>query len=64
MLAGLVRVPSACDPIDHLSAGRLRQRHLLDRLVAAKVLSQPRTTLPGQRRWALGDLPKPAPVSG
>ena len=34
MLAGLVQAPSAYDPIDHLSAGRLRQRHVLDRLVA------------------------------
>ena len=39
MLAGLVQAPSAYDPIDHLSVGRLRQRHVLDRLVATKVLS-------------------------
>jgi membrane peptidoglycan carboxypeptidase len=39
MLAGLVQAPSAFDPIDHLSAGRLRQQHVLDRLVATKVLS-------------------------
>jgi len=39
MLAGLVQAPSAYDPIDHLSAGRLRQRHVLDRLVATKVLT-------------------------
>jgi membrane peptidoglycan carboxypeptidase len=39
MLAGLVQAPSAYDPIDHLSAGRLRQRHVLDRLVANHVLS-------------------------
>jgi penicillin-binding protein 1A len=39
MLAGLVQAPSAYDPIDHLSAGRQRQRHVLDRLVATKVLS-------------------------
>jgi membrane peptidoglycan carboxypeptidase len=39
MLAGLVQAPSAYDPIDHLSTGRLRQRHVLDRLVATKVLS-------------------------
>ena len=39
MLAGLVQAPSAYDPIDHLSAGRLRQRHVLDRLVATHVLS-------------------------
>src|ERR1035437_1478505 len=39
MLAGLVQAPSVYDPIDHLSVGRLRQRHVLDRLVATKVLS-------------------------
>ena len=39
MLAGLVQAPSAYDPIDHLSAGRLRQRHVLNRLVATHVLS-------------------------
>ena len=39
MLAGLVQAPSAYDPIDHLSTGRLRQRHVLNRLVATKVLS-------------------------
>jgi len=39
MLAGLVQAPSAYDPIDHLSAGRLRQRHVLNRLVATNVLS-------------------------
>ena len=40
MLAGLVQAPSAYDPIDHLSIGRLRQRHVLNRLVATKVLSR------------------------
>jgi membrane peptidoglycan carboxypeptidase len=39
MLAGLVQAPSAYDPIDHLSTGRLRQRHVLNRLVATNVLS-------------------------
>ena len=39
MLAGLVQAPSEYDPINHLSTGRLRQRHVLDRLVATKVLS-------------------------
>jgi membrane peptidoglycan carboxypeptidase len=39
MLAGLVQAPSAYDPIDHLSTGRLRQRHVLDRLVATHALS-------------------------
>ena len=40
MLAGLVQAPSAYDPIDHLSTGRLRQRHVLNRLVATKVVSR------------------------
>jgi membrane peptidoglycan carboxypeptidase len=39
MLAGLVQAPSLYDPVRHLSAGRLRQRHVLDRLVATGVLS-------------------------
>jgi membrane peptidoglycan carboxypeptidase len=39
MLAGLVQAPSAYDPIAHLSTGRLRQRHVLNRLVATGVLS-------------------------
>ena len=39
MLAGLVQAPSAYDPISHLSRGRLRQRHVLNRLVATNVLS-------------------------
>ena len=38
-LAGLVQAPSAYDPIDHLSTGRLRQQHVLDRLVATHALS-------------------------
>jgi Transglycosylase len=39
MLAGLVQAPSAYDPLSHLSTGRLRQRHVLNRLVATGVLS-------------------------
>jgi len=39
MLAGLVQAPSAYDPMIHLSAVRLRQRHVLNRLVATGVLS-------------------------
>ncbi|MHB8187044.1 MAG: transglycosylase domain-containing protein [Dermatophilaceae bacterium] len=39
MLAGLVQAPSTYDPIRHLSTGRLRQRHVLNRLVATHVLS-------------------------
>jgi membrane peptidoglycan carboxypeptidase len=39
MLAGLVQAPSAYDPIRRLPVGRLRQRHVLDRLVATGVLT-------------------------
>jgi penicillin-binding protein 1A len=39
MLAGLVQAPSAYDPLSHLSTGRLRQHHVLSRLVATGVLS-------------------------
>ena len=39
MLAGLVQAPSAYDPISHPSTGQLRERHVLDRLVAVSVLS-------------------------
>lgn len=39
MLAGLVQAPSAYDPMRHLSAGRLRQRHVLNRLVNTGILS-------------------------
>ena len=39
MLAGLVQAPSAYDPIRHLSTGRLRQQHVLHRLVTTGVLS-------------------------
>jgi penicillin-binding protein 1A len=39
MLAGLVQAPSAYDPLRHLSLGRTRQRHVLDRLVATQVLT-------------------------
>jgi len=39
VLAGLVQAPSAYDPIRHLSTGRLRQQHVLHRLVATGVIS-------------------------
>lgn len=39
MLAGLVQAPSAYDPIRHLSTGRLRQQHVLHRLVTTGVMS-------------------------
>jgi membrane peptidoglycan carboxypeptidase len=34
LLAGLPQAPSAYDPVHHLSLARLRQRHVLDQLVA------------------------------
>lgn len=40
LLAGLVQAPSAYDPIEHLHLAKLRQRHVLDRLVATGVLSR------------------------
>lgn len=40
LLAGLVQAPSAYDPIEHLRLAKLRQRHVLDRLVATGVLSR------------------------
>jgi len=39
MLAGLVQAPSAYDPYAHLDLARLRQRHVVDRLVATGVLT-------------------------
>jgi len=39
MLAGLVQAPSAYDPVVHLEVARLRQRHVLNRLVATGVLT-------------------------
>ncbi|HUX71317.1 MAG TPA: biosynthetic peptidoglycan transglycosylase [Cellulomonadaceae bacterium] len=39
VLAGLVQAPSAYDPVEHRDAARLRQRHVLDRLVATGVLT-------------------------
>ncbi|MHB1489945.1 penicillin-binding protein 1A [mine drainage metagenome] len=39
LLAGLVQAPSAYDPVGHRDAARLRQRHVLNRLVATGVLT-------------------------
>ena len=41
LLAGLVQAPSAYDPRTHLAAAERRQRHVLDRLVAAGMLRRP-----------------------
>ena len=40
LLAGLVNAPSAYDPTAHLHLARERQQHVLDRLVATKVLTR------------------------
>lgn len=42
MLAGLVQAPSAYDPITHLTLGKQRQQHVLDRLAATGVLTTAR----------------------
>ncbi|MCR6494681.1 biosynthetic peptidoglycan transglycosylase [Cellulomonas sp. P24] len=44
LLAGLVQAPSAYDPVVHLDAARLRQRHVLNRLVATGVLTRAEAT--------------------
>lgn len=41
LLAGLPQAPSAYDPVHHLPLARLRQRHVLDQLVANGYLSSP-----------------------
>jgi len=40
MLAGLPQAPSAYDPVQHLALAKHRQRHVLDLLVANRVISQ------------------------
>jgi membrane peptidoglycan carboxypeptidase len=42
LLAGLVQGPTADDPIDHPAAGRVREQHVLGRLVAVRAISQAR----------------------
>jgi membrane peptidoglycan carboxypeptidase len=39
LLAGLVQAPTAYDPYHHLDLAKIRQRHVLNRLVATKVLT-------------------------
>jgi penicillin-binding protein 1A len=39
MLAGLPQAPSAYDPVFHMAKAKLRQHHVLDRLVANHVLT-------------------------
>jgi penicillin-binding protein 1A len=40
LLAGLPQAPSAYDPIVHFALAKLRQRHVLDQLVANHYLSR------------------------
>lgn len=42
LLAGLVQAPSAYDPLNHPGLARLRQEHVVSRLVATGVLTKPR----------------------
>lgn len=44
LLAGLVQAPTEYDPHGHLSRARARQRHVLSRLVAIRVLSAQQAT--------------------
>ncbi|HEX8998119.1 MAG TPA: biosynthetic peptidoglycan transglycosylase [Ktedonobacterales bacterium] len=44
MLAGLPQTPSAYDPIEHFALARLRQRHVLSRLVATGRLTPAQAT--------------------
>jgi membrane peptidoglycan carboxypeptidase len=52
MLAGLVQAPSLMDPLVHPAAARVRQGHVLDRLVATGVLT--RTAADAAARAPLG----------
>jgi penicillin-binding protein 1A len=52
LLAGLVQAPSAYDPRVHLAAAVRRQRHVLDRLVATRVLG-PVEAAAASRRFAV-----------
>ena len=44
MLAGLVQAPSAYDPVTHPALARSREVHVLSRLVATGMLSQPQAS--------------------
>jgi membrane peptidoglycan carboxypeptidase len=44
MLAGLVQAPSAYDPVTHPALARAREVHVLSRLVATGMLSQPQAS--------------------
>jgi membrane peptidoglycan carboxypeptidase len=48
LLAGLVQAPSVYDPRVHLAAAEHRQRHVLDRLVAAGMLRRPQADAAGR----------------
>lgn len=51
MLAGLPQAPSAYDPIEHFALARLRQHHVLARLVATGILT------PAQAAAAFAETP-------
>ena len=47
MLAGLLQAPTAYDPVHHLALAKLRQRHVLARLVADHTLTAARAAAVG-----------------
>jgi membrane peptidoglycan carboxypeptidase len=49
LLAGLVQAPTAYDPTVHLAAAEHRQRHVLDRLVAAGALTRAQADAAGRQ---------------
>ncbi len=53
LLAGLVQAPSAYDPYAHPGRARLRQRHVLDRLVATHVLTPAAADAAYAAAWGL-----------
>jgi membrane peptidoglycan carboxypeptidase len=57
LLAGLPQPPSAYDPVYHLPLARLRQRHVLDQLVANGDLTSPQADAAFREPLPLGTRP-------
>jgi penicillin-binding protein 1A len=53
LLAGLLQAPSAYDPLQHPDVARVRQAHVLDRLVATGRLSRAAADQIAQDPWGL-----------
>jgi membrane peptidoglycan carboxypeptidase len=53
LLAGLFQAPSAYDPLEHFAAARVRQMHVLDRLVAVGDLTRPQVDAVAAQPWGL-----------